>query len=75
LKEIESVPASESDSGYVRMEKAEQELLMGEAIGSKDPKSAQEWYQKALADYQALSPTWAEAAEQVRDLEARVAKR
>jgi hypothetical protein len=49
-------------------------LLMGEAIGSKDPKSAQEWYQKALADYQALSSTWAEAAEQVRDLEARVAK-
>jgi len=74
-KEMESVPASESESGYFRMEKAEQEMLMGDAYASKDSQRAQEWYQKALADYQALSPAWAEAADQVRDLSARVAKR
>ena len=74
-KELEAVPASESASGYFRMEKAEQELLMGEAYASKDPQRSEEWYQKALADYQALSPAWAEAADQVRNLSARVAKR
>ena len=87
FRETARVPASESDSGYFRLEKATQESLLGAAYAvrsaeahrsasqrAQDIQSAQARYQNALILFRGLSSAWYEAAEETRRVESEVAK-